>query len=139
MFKAPEKGWPGSRAERAIRSKKPFFQSKGVARQRNRKRVGCKAKCRAMVRQARKDFYEQLVKKRETINVNVFNSIGRKKAARGSAGPGSNAGLRGMFKGCDCVAEEQTEFIALVISVEVLEEVLTLAHLRSGHGVDDPS
>lgn len=63
------------------------------------------------------------------------NSIRRKKTARGSASPGSNAGLRGMFKGCNHVAEEQTAFIALVISVEVL----TLAHLRSGHGVEDPS
>lgn len=44
-----------------------------------------------------------------------------------------------MFKGCNCIAEEQTEFIALVISVEVLEEVPSLVHLRSGHGVEDPS
>lgn len=92
------------------------------------------------MKQAREDFYEQqLVKKRDTINANVFNSIGRKKAARGSAGPGSNRGLRGMFKGCNHIAEEQIEFTALVISVEVLEEVLTLAHLCSWHGVDDPS
>lgn len=71
-------------------------------------------------------------------NANVFSSVRRMKAARGSAGPGSSAGLRGMFKGCHCIAEEQTELIALVISMEVLEEVLILAHLRSGCGVEDP-
>lgn len=56
--------------------------------------------CRAMVRQARKDFCEQLVKNRMTTGASIFSSITRKKPARGSAGPESKTGLRGMFKGC---------------------------------------
>lgn len=80
------------------------------------------------MRQDRENCCEQLVEKRKTSNTNSLNSIRSRKAARGSAGPGSNTGLRGTCKGCNCIAEEQTEFIALVITVEVLEEVLTLAH-----------
>lgn len=91
-----------------------------------------------MVRQARKDFCEQLVKNR-TTTVSVFSSITSKKPAGGSAGPESKTGLRAMFKGCNSKVEEQNEFAASVISREVLEEVLTLARLCSGHGLEDPA
>lgn len=40
--KAPEKAWWGRRAERAIRSNKPFFKSEGVARREIRRELDVK-------------------------------------------------------------------------------------------------